>query len=118
MKLATRTVLMALLLAGSASAMAAPGLTPKQCNSYPFTKLKGEVTHKQLMRELGELEAVGYSPGNGDDNDYPQDLEQAQQKLQAEYRADCLPAQPHVSASAAQTPGGAAPAQAGNQPAG
>ena len=41
--------------------MAAPHLTPQQCNDYPFTQLKGEVTHKQLMRELGELEAVGYS---------------------------------------------------------
>jgi hypothetical protein len=118
MKLATKTLITSLLLIGSASAMAAPGLTQQQCNDYPFKPLKTEVTHKQLMRELGELEAVGYSPGNGDDNDYPQDLEQAQQKLQAEYRADCLPAQPHVSASAAQTPGGAAPAQAGNQPAG
>ena len=53
MKLATRTVLMTLLLAGSASAMAAPGLTPQQCNSYPFTHTQGAVTHKQLMDELG-----------------------------------------------------------------
>ena len=100
---------MALLLAGSASAMAAPGLTPKQCNSYPFTKLKGEVTHKQLMRELGELEAMGYNPAT-DENVYPADLEAAETKLQAEYRADCMPA---ASAPNAQPDNAAAPATTG-----
>jgi len=117
MKLAKKTLLSALLLLGSVSAMAAPHLTPQQCNDYPFKPLKGEVTHKQLMRELGELEAVGYQPSN-DDDDYPGDLEQAEHKLRAEYRADCMPATPHVSASNAQAPAGAAPVQAANQPAG
>ena len=115
MKLASKTLLTTLLLIGSASAMAAPGLTQKQCNDYPFRQTKGEVTHKQLMRELGELESVGYQPSNGDDSSYPSDLDKAEVKLQAEYRADCLPAQAHVSASAAQTPAGAAPAQSVNQ---
>jgi hypothetical protein len=91
MKLATRTVLMTLLLAGSASAMAAPGLTPQQCNSYPFTHTQGAVTHKQLMDELGELEAVGYDP-TADDDLYPADIQAAEAKVQAEYRADCMPA--------------------------
>ena len=118
MKLATKTLVTTLLLIGSASAMAAPGLTSQQCNDYPFRQVKGEVTHKQLMRELGELEAVGYSPGDGDESNYPDDLERAEQKLQAEYRADCMPAAPHVSASAAQTPAGAAAAQVMSQPAG
>lgn len=118
MKLATRTLLATLLLIGSASAMAAPGLTQKQCNDYPFKQMKGEVTHKQLMRELGELEAVGYQPGSGDESDYPNELEKAEQKLQAEYRADCLPGGPQVSTSAAQTAGAAAPVQTVNQPAG
>ncbi|MFM0058758.1 DUF4148 domain-containing protein [Paraburkholderia phytofirmans] len=117
MKLATKTLLSALLLIGSASAMAAPHLTPQQCNDYPFKPLKAEVTHKQLMRELGELEAVGYQPG-GDDDNYPSDLNHAEKALQAEYRADCLPAAPHVSASNAQTSGGATSVQAANQPAG
>ncbi|WGS51192.1 DUF4148 domain-containing protein [Paraburkholderia sp. D15] len=115
MKLVTRTLLTSLLLIGSASAMAAPGLTQQQCNDYPFKQLKGEVTHKQLMNELGELEAVGYSPSNDDDN-YPNDLETAEQKLQAEYHADCMPAAPHVSASAGQTQAPAA--STANQPAG
>jgi ABC-type antimicrobial peptide transport system ATPase subunit len=116
MKRATKTLIGTLLLIGSASAMAAPHLTPQQCNDYPFKPLKTEVTHKQLMRELNELEAVGYNPD--DANTYPDDLEDAQQKLQAEYRADCMPAAPHVSANAAGAPAGSAPAQAANQPAG
>lgn len=91
MKLTTRTVLAALMLAGSASAMAAPHLTQRECNGYPFTPLKGEVTHKQLMRELAELEAQGYDPGV-DDATYPANLEAAQAKLTAQYRRDCLPA--------------------------
>lgn len=91
MKLTTRTVLAALMLVGSASAMAAPHLTPRECNGYPFTPVKGEITHKQLMRELGELEAQGYNPGV-DDATYPANLETAQAKLMAQYRTDCLPA--------------------------
>ena len=117
MKLATKTLLTTLLLIGSASAMAAPGLTQQQCNDYPFAQTKGEVTHRQLMRELKELEAVGYSPGMGDDANYPDDMEKAEAKLQAEYRADCLPVS-HVSASAAQSPAGAAAVQTVTQPAG
>lgn len=100
MKLATRTVLMTLLLAGSASAMAAPGLTPQQCNSYPFTHTKGEITHKQLMGELGELEALGYDPTANDDL-YPADIQTAEKKLQAEYRADCMPAASMTNAQGA-----------------
>lgn len=97
MKLATKTVLMAMMLAGSASAMAGPMLTQRQCNDYPFKPLKAEVTHKQLMRELGELEAEGYQPSS-DDNLYPADLQAAQKKLNADYRADCLPASPMKNA--------------------
>ncbi|SDH13266.1 DUF4148 domain-containing protein [Paraburkholderia phenazinium] len=109
-KTATRTVLMALLLAGSASAMAAPHLTPQECNDYPFKPLKAEVTHRQLMRELGELEAVGYNPA-ADDAVYPADLEAAQKKLQAEYRSDCATAAPMTNAQGAGN--AAAPAATG-----
>ena len=107
MKLATKTLLTTLLLIGSASAMASPSLTQQQCNDYPFKQQKSEVTHKQLMNELSELEAVGYSPSN-DDDEYPNDLQQAEQKLQAEYRADCMPIA-HASATATQTPNTPAP---------
>lgn len=70
--------------------MAAPHLTPQQCHAYPFVPLKHEVTHHQLMNELGELEAVGYSP-DADQNDYPHAINQAERKLHAEYKHDCLP---------------------------
>ncbi|MEW6344668.1 MAG: DUF4148 domain-containing protein [Pseudomonadota bacterium] len=108
-KTTTRTVLTALLLAASASAMAAPHLTPQECNDYPFKQLKGEVTHRQLMTELGELEAVGYNPAD-DDNLYPADLEAAEKKLQAEYRSDCAPMSHAQDAGNTTAPAGAAPA--------
>ena len=117
MKLATKTLITTLLLIGSVSAMAAPGLTQQQCSDYPFTQTKGEVTHKQLIGELKELEAVGYKPSAGDNANYPDDMEKAEAKLQAEYRADCLPAS-HMSANAAQNPAGAAAVQTVAQPAG
>ncbi|WP_322011185.1 DUF4148 domain-containing protein [Paraburkholderia sp. J12] len=91
MKLVLRTTLVAALAVCSASAFAGPHLTPAQCNDYPFTPLKGEVTHAQLMQELAELESVGYDP-SADDEFYPHELHVAQRKLQAEYHADCLPA--------------------------
>ena len=92
----------ALLLITSASAFAAQGLTPEQCNDYPFRQPTGEVTHAQLIQELAELEAVGYNPS--DDNlYYPDDVQKAEAQLQAEYRADCLPA---VHVSAANAPAG------------
>lgn len=125
MNTATKSLLVSLLLIGSASAMAAPHLTAAQCNDYPFKRTQGEVTHKQLMRELGELEAAGYQPAD-DDATYPADLQKAKLKVQAEYRADCRPAATHTSASTVQTPAGTAAATAAasarpaavNQPAG
>ncbi|MGF6243879.1 hypothetical protein P3T42_005644 [Paraburkholderia sp. GAS38] len=91
MNLLSKTAVVTLFALGSASAFAAKGLTPQQCNDYPFTPLKAEVTHAQLMQELAELEAVGYDPSENDE-DYPSDLELAEKKLQAEYHADCVPA--------------------------
>ena len=90
-RLSTALVTFALALT-SASALAAPGLTQAECHDYPFTPLKHTVTHKQLMQELSELEAVGYDP-TGDDNDYPTDLDNAEAKLHQEFRRDCMPAQ-------------------------
>jgi hypothetical protein len=91
MKLLTKTAAVTLFALCSASAFAAKGLTPQECNDYPFTPLKAEVTHAQLQQELAELESVGYSPAE-DDEYYPSDLEHAEKKLHAEYRADCVPA--------------------------
>ncbi|MDE1182471.1 DUF4148 domain-containing protein [Paraburkholderia sp.] len=95
-----KAILLAAFTLISTSACAAPHLSPQQCNDYPFKPLHGEVTHRQLMRELGELESVGYQPSDTD-NEYPQDIETAQKKLGAEYRRDCLPAQ-HASDAGAQ----------------
>jgi hypothetical protein len=68
--------------------MAAP-LTPHECQSYPFVpSANGDVTHRQLMRELRELESVGYEPGRIDVY-YPQDIERAEKRLHAKYQRDC-----------------------------
>jgi hypothetical protein len=88
MKPFAKTIVAAVLLGMSAASWASSGLTPQQCNGYPFKKLKTEVTHKQLMTELAELEAVGYQPSNND-IDYPSDIMRAEKKLRAEYRQDC-----------------------------
>ena len=74
----------------SVSAVAAPHLTQHECHSYPFVKPAHEVTHADLIRELKELEAVGYEPSS-DDETYPADIEAAEQRLSDEYRSDCLP---------------------------
>lgn len=91
MKLLSKAAVVTLFALCSASAFAAKSLTPQECNDYPFTPLKAEVTHAQLVQELAELEAVGYNPSQ-DDEYYPADLELAEKKLHAEYRADCVPA--------------------------
>lgn len=96
MKLFLRTTVIAVFALGSASVFA-KGLTPQQCNDYPFKPLTAEVTRAQLQQELAELEAVGYDPSQ-DDEEYPQDLQQAEHKLRVEYRADCLPSKGQTAA--------------------
>jgi hypothetical protein len=54
------------------------------------------------MRELKELEAVGYEP-HAEDENYPADIEAAQQRLAAVYRSDCSP---QHTAAAANLPAG------------
>jgi Domain of unknown function (DUF4148) len=100
MSLIVRTFSAAVLLAASASIMAAPKLTPQECNDYPFAQTNGPLTHHQVMQELAELEAVGYQPAQGEDPDYPGDLEQAQRRLWKEYARDCTPHQSMAMRSA------------------
>jgi hypothetical protein len=96
-----KTLVCTALLALTTSAFAAGKLTPQQCEDYPFTPLKGSVTHAQLMNELSELESVGYQPSNGDDADYPAPIERAEQRLHLKYEADCVSAaQPGMSTQA------------------
>ncbi|QBR01412.1 DUF4148 domain-containing protein [Paraburkholderia pallida] len=93
-----RTALFALLSLLASPAFASAKLTPQQCQDYPFVRTKHPVTHQQLQNELKELEAVGYYPE--DDDDYPQELQAAEQRLQAKYRADCLPGAGNTLAAA------------------
>lgn len=95
-----RTLSAAALLVASASALAAPALTPQQCNDYPFVKTNKPLTHHQIMQELSELEAVGYEPAVGNDPDYPSDMEAAEQRLWKEHAQDCSPRQSAAIANA------------------
>lgn len=80
--------LLPLIGAASASAFAAPHLTPRECHGYPFVRPAHEVTHQQLMQELHDLSLVGYDE-HAVDNDYPSDLQAAEQRLAELYRQDC-----------------------------
>jgi Domain of unknown function (DUF4148) len=92
----TKILSAAFLLVASASVMAAPAprLTPQECGDYPFVTTQGLLTHHEVMQELAELEAVGYQPANGNDPYYPDDIEQAKQRLWKEYARDCALHQP------------------------
>jgi hypothetical protein len=90
MKTPLKYVLPLGLMMASACAMASDRLTPHQCNSYPFKPTNGEVTHRDLMRELTELEAVGYRPGV---DNYSLDITDARARLMAKYATDCKPDQ-------------------------
>ncbi len=102
MKRWARFALIPLLGAVSISAFAAPHLSQRACHRYPFVRPAHEVTHGELMQELKDLSLVGYREHEVD-NDYPSDLEAAQQRLGALYQHDCLAhqtaaAQPGVQA--------------------
>ncbi|WP_176047382.1 DUF4148 domain-containing protein [Burkholderia sp. BCC1644] len=87
MKLST-TVACMLLACASTAAFAGPHLTPRECQAYPFVHTGHEVTHADLVRELTELEQVGYDPAHASPY-YPDDLDGAKHRLDVEYRADC-----------------------------
>jgi hypothetical protein len=80
------------LLAGLASMVNlsahAEHLNAQDCHSYPFVQVSSP-THDQLEHHLALLEAEGYDP-NGDQNDYPANMQGAEQKLQHDYARDCL----------------------------
>lgn len=99
MKIPLRQAIWLALMMASASAIADP-LTPHQCNVYPFVHAHGPVTHRDLMRELTELEDVGYRPGT---DNYSLDITQAREKLNAKYAQDCAPK--HTTASLPSTSG-------------
>ncbi|MFP6559025.1 DUF4148 domain-containing protein [Paraburkholderia sp. B3] len=90
----SRSALLVLLSIFSLPSLAGARLTPEQCNDYPFVKTDHPVTHRELQNELGELESVGYVPAIGDDYNYPDDIQTAEQRLRVLYRRDCLPHAP------------------------
>jgi hypothetical protein len=101
MKRAYHALACTILLASGVAAHAAPALTPQQCADYPFVHTKGPVTHAQIVNELAELESVGYDPSAGESDNYPNDIDSAQQRLMAKYQHDCAGARPGAIASAA-----------------
>jgi hypothetical protein len=105
MKLNLHVLASAILLTASSAVLAAPGLTPQECNDYPFVHQTGDLTHAQVMQELKELEAVGYRP-TPDDPYYPRRIERAEKKLQVEYRQDCMHGQHANGASTASNVSG------------
>jgi len=56
---------------------------------YPFVRPQRPVTHRQLVNELEELEALGYDPAVGYDPAYPDNLNRAQRRPWDEYATDC-----------------------------
>ncbi len=99
MKRVSHALACTVLLAFGAAAHAAAALTPQQCTDYPFVHTKGPVTHAQIVNELAELESVGYDPSAGESDNYPDDIDSAQQRLMAKYRHDCASARPGTVAS-------------------
>ena len=91
------------LLTISASASAMGKLSAAQCHSYPFAPVKGEITHGDIVRELSELESVGYQPAANDPT-YPNKLTRAEEALHAKFIADCGAA---MQASGPNSVGGA-----------
>ncbi|HEV3425604.1 MAG TPA: hypothetical protein VG105_17850 [Paraburkholderia sp.] len=90
MKISFKFALPLGLMMASACAMAANRLTPHECNAYPFKPTHGELTHRDMMRELTELESVGYRPSL---DNYSLDITQARERLMEKYNTDCKPDQ-------------------------
>lgn len=55
-----------------------------QTSAMPGTH---QVTRAEVRHELEELEAAGYDPSRGDDNDYPADIQEAERKVAAMHAA-------------------------------
>jgi hypothetical protein len=49
---------------------------------------KHQLTRAEVLHELEELEAVGYNPSQGDDEDYPANILAAEQKVAAKHQAE------------------------------
>lgn len=69
----------------SAVLMATSACVYAQTSPEPGTH---QVTRAEVLHELEELESVGYNPSQGDNGDYPADLQAAEQKLEAKHQAE------------------------------
>ena len=88
MKTTLQLLVLSQLLLVSTASFAQETLTAQQCNDYPFVHTQGPVTHAQVMNELYELEAAGYD-ASAPNAAYPDNLNDAQNRLSAEYARDC-----------------------------
>ncbi len=46
-----------------------------------------QITRAEVQHELEELEAAGYNPSQGDDGNYPADIQEAERKVAAMHAA-------------------------------
>lgn len=77
-RLAARALSGALVV--SAAILATSTGAYAQTSATPGTH---QVTRAEVRHELEELEAAGYDPSRGDDNDYPADIQEAERKVAA-----------------------------------
>lgn len=54
--------------------------TPPDPGAHPLTRA-------EVLHELEELEAAGYNPSQGDEGDYPADIQEAERKVAAMHAA-------------------------------
>ncbi|MGF6378642.1 hypothetical protein OKW31_001555 [Paraburkholderia atlantica] len=92
-----RMIPLALMAAGSL-AFASRQLTPQECNSYPFKPAKDALTRADVVRELAELELVGYQPPTDNSST---DIRAYRERLIAKHATDCL--HEHSTASNQET---------------
>jgi hypothetical protein len=89
------------------SVLAAPALAFAQTSTAP-------VTRAQVRAELARLEQAGYNPAQGDDANYPDDIQKAEAKVAAEdaRMAASMPADPAAMQSVGADMSGSAAAGA------
>jgi len=73
------------LVAAGAMLMATSVSVYAQTSPEPATH---QVTRAEVLHELEELEAVGYNPSQGDESDYPADIQAAEAKVAARHQAE------------------------------
>ncbi|NML97603.1 DUF4148 domain-containing protein [Paraburkholderia sp. RP-4-7] len=73
------------LVVASAVLMATSASVYAQTSSTPAAH---QLTRAEVRHELEELEAAGYNPAQGDDVDYPADIQAAEAKVAAKHQAE------------------------------